>query len=88
MRIPLPSAATEIRAEEDGKIRQELMEAAMPKRVSLTPEVAFTGGVAQNVCLLRLLQEELKQEIVVPDNPDMTGALGAALLAAESDHRS
>jgi len=57
---------------------------AMLKRVSLTSEVAFTGGVARNACLLHLLREELQLEILVPDNPDMTGALGAALLAAEA----
>ena len=62
--------------------------AAMLKRVFLTPVVAFTGGVARNACLLRMLREELQMEVVVPDNPDLTGALGAALLAAESDHRS
>ena len=62
--------------------------AAMLKRVSLTPEVAFTGGVARNACLLRLLREELQLEVIVPDTPDMTGALGAALLAADGSHQS
>jgi len=57
---------------------------AMLKRVSLPPGIAFTGGVARNTCLLRLLRQELQQEVVVPDNPDMTGAQGAALLAAEA----
>jgi predicted CoA-substrate-specific enzyme activase len=61
--------------------------AAMLKRVSVSPRIAFTGGAAKNECLHHLLQEELGQEIDVPDNPEMTGALGAALLAEEEGHR-
>ncbi|MEF8942136.1 MAG: 2-hydroxyacyl-CoA dehydratase [Desulfohalobiaceae bacterium] len=57
--------------------------AGMLKRVSTAPEVVFTGGVAGNPCLARLLREHLECGVHVPDNPQMTGALGAALLAAE-----
>jgi predicted CoA-substrate-specific enzyme activase len=50
-------------------------------RVGLRPPVVFTGGVAKNPCVLSLLAEELGTEatLLVPDEPDMTGALGAAL---------
>lgn len=46
--------------------------------------VAFAGGVARNPCIHRLLEQSLKQEVLVPEYPEMVGALGAALLAGES----
>jgi len=43
--------------------------------------VVFSGGVARNPCLRQLLKTQLKREVWVADNPQFTGALGAALLA-------
>ena len=58
---------------------------AMLGRVGLTPPVVFVGGVAHNPCLVRLVAEAVGGEVLVPEAPDMTGALGAALwLAAET----
>ena len=53
--------------------------AAMLRRVGVTAPLVFAGGVAHNPCVIRLLEEELGQPIIVPENPDMVGALGAAL---------
>ena len=53
--------------------------AAMLKRVGLSGPIVFAGGVAHNPCVVRLLEEQLEQPVMVPDNPDMVGALGAAL---------
>lgn len=52
---------------------------AMLRRVGVNPPVVFAGGVAHNKCVVQLLEEELGQEVLVPDQPDMVGALGAAL---------
>ncbi len=52
---------------------------AMLRRVGLTPPVLFAGGVAHNPCMRALLAESLGEAPLVPDNPDMVGALGAAL---------
>lgn len=60
--------------------------ANMLGRVGAQLPVVFTGGVAHNACVLTLLAGELHAEIgtelLVPDEPDMTGALGAALSAS------
>ncbi len=56
---------------------------SMLKRISVNGGVVFAGGVARNICIRRLLSESLEQEIKVPDDPQMVGALGAALLAGE-----
>ena len=44
--------------------------------------VAFTGGVAMIPGMQGFLEESLGTAVVVPAEPQMTGALGAALLAA------
>jgi predicted CoA-substrate-specific enzyme activase len=55
--------------------------AGMLKRVSLETPIVFAGGVARNVCIRKLLVEELEKEVKVPDHPHMVGAYGAALIA-------
>jgi len=52
---------------------------AMLRRVGMESPLVFAGGVAHNVCVRRILEEELKQTLLIPKNPDMVGALGAAL---------
>ena len=54
----------------------------MIKRVSAEGPVVFAGGVAKNPCMRRLLEEALKREVLIPEDPQMVGALGAALLSA------
>ena len=52
---------------------------------SLHPQspVAFSGGVAYNRCMVRELSYALGCEIIIPEMPEYTGALGAAIIAAE-----
>jgi predicted CoA-substrate-specific enzyme activase len=54
------------------------------KAVGVTPPVAFTGGVAKNVGLRHVLEELLGIPIVVPEQCQLTGALGAALVALQT----
>ena len=44
----------------------------------------FTGGVARNAEMVKALAGQFDCEVLVPENPQLTGALGAALLAAKS----
>ena len=46
--------------------------------------VVMTGGVARNAAVVRFLGEALKARVTVPPSPQITGALGAALLAREA----
>jgi predicted CoA-substrate-specific enzyme activase len=57
--------------------------AGMISRVSSEGDIVFTGGVAKNPCMRTLLEEKLGRCILVPDEPQSVGALGAALLAKE-----
>lgn len=54
---------------------------AMANRLGLTPRVMMTGGVAKNSGVVRALAERLGMEVVVPPEPQIVGALGAALIA-------
>lgn len=59
----------------------------MLKRVSLGKDIVFAGGVALNPCLRVILEKELGQKIIVPDNPQMIGAYGAALYCRSAAHK-
>jgi predicted CoA-substrate-specific enzyme activase len=56
----------------------------MIRRVGVEERFVFAGGVAHNPCLLRLFSEALAVPITVPGEPQILGALGAAL-HAEAD---
>ena len=55
----------------------------MAHRLRVEAAVIVTGGGAKNKGLLKALSEQLGHEIFVPDEPLITGALGAALLGRE-----
>jgi len=66
---------------------------AMLRRVGVVPPLLFAGGVAHNPCVRALLEELLEMPVIVPAQPDLVGALGAALhgdrrrrLPSGSDH--
>lgn len=51
----------------------------------LVPPVVMTGGVvAHNRFLVDMARATIGQEVLVPEHPQLTGALGAALYAKES----
>jgi len=47
-------------------------------------KVMMTGGVAKNKQLVKILEAVIKMEIVVPPEPQIVGALGAALMAHQA----
>jgi predicted CoA-substrate-specific enzyme activase len=56
---------------------------AMGRMVGYENQVTLTGGGAKNIGLKKFLESEIKMEIVIPEEPQITGALGAALLAQD-----
>ena len=55
--------------------------AAMASRTEMGSKVLFVGGVAKNPCIVAALGDELPCELVVPEDPELVVALGAALIA-------
>ena len=50
----------------------------------LTGQVVMTGGVvAHNPYLVAMIEELIRRPVLVPEHPQLTGALGAALFAME-----
>jgi activator of 2-hydroxyglutaryl-CoA dehydratase len=56
---------------------------SMLRGVGVTSPVLFAGGVAHNPSVKVLLAESLGEPILIPDDPDIVGALGAALYGLE-----
>jgi len=52
-------------------------------RVGIEGEVTLTGGVAKNQGVVRALEERLGVRLFIPPEPQIIGALGAALLARD-----
>jgi predicted CoA-substrate-specific enzyme activase len=57
--------------------------AALAQRLKVEPDVVLTGGVAKNIGMVKAMRENLGCEILVPPDPLITGAMGAAILAKE-----
>jgi predicted CoA-substrate-specific enzyme activase len=54
---------------------------ALAKRVKVVPPVCVTGGVALNPAFRFYLSKHLGTELWIPKDPQLTGALGAAIEA-------
>jgi predicted CoA-substrate-specific enzyme activase len=57
--------------------------AALARRLGIEPDLVLTGGVAKNIGMVEAMRQNLGCEIFVPEEPLLTGALGAAILAKE-----
>jgi predicted CoA-substrate-specific enzyme activase len=57
--------------------------ASLVRRVGLTPEVTFTGGVSRNVAMVALLEEVLETPLNVSARGHFIGAIGAGLYALD-----
>jgi predicted CoA-substrate-specific enzyme activase len=55
----------------------------MAQRVKIEREVVVTGGCAKNVGLVRALEGKIGYAVLVPKEPLLTGALGAALIGRD-----
>jgi len=58
---------------------------SMLRRVGLEAPLVFAGGVARNPAMVELIRAALAAELLVPSEPDLVGALGAALHAARQE---
>jgi predicted CoA-substrate-specific enzyme activase len=53
------------------------------RRVGLNQQITFTGGVAKNIGMVKVLNENIGKELNVSDESHFMGALGAALFAMD-----
>ena len=55
----------------------------MVEKLKIEPDVVFTGGVAKNIGVVKSLEAKLGCKVIVPEEPLISGAIGAALLGKE-----
>ncbi len=62
--------------------------ASLLHRLRVEEQIAFTGGVGKNMGMRKLLEEIIGKPInPLGDDPQLAGALGAALIAKERSER-
>jgi len=57
---------------------------ALCKRIGIEKDVAIVGGVALNSGVVNTLEKEMGFGVLVPDEPQLVAAIGAAVLANEN----
>ncbi|SFQ95444.1 acyl-CoA dehydratase activase [Desulfoscipio geothermicus] len=58
---------------------------SMIQKVKIEEKCAITGGGAKDLGLVKMLQKIIGKDLLVPDEPFISGAIGAALMAAEKE---
>jgi predicted CoA-substrate-specific enzyme activase len=56
---------------------------SLVKKLYVEPDIAITGGGAKNIGLVKALEAKFGYPVLVPPEPLITGALGAALMGEE-----
>jgi predicted CoA-substrate-specific enzyme activase len=56
---------------------------SLGRGVGFMKEIMLTGGVSKNRGIKKFLEEKIGMEIITPEEPQIVGALGAALLARD-----
>jgi benzoyl-CoA reductase subunit D len=52
--------------------------ASVARIIGLEEDVVMVGGMARNACFVDSLKKNIEMEVLVPEDPDYMGALGAA----------
>jgi predicted CoA-substrate-specific enzyme activase len=58
----------------------------MARKLKIESPVVFTGGVARNSGMIAAIKKCLGTDILIPENPMLTGAIGAAILGRNLHH--
>jgi predicted CoA-substrate-specific enzyme activase len=61
---------------------------ALVSKLKIKPDIAITGGGAKNIGLVKALEAKFGCPVLVPGEPLITGALGAALIGREMYQKS
>jgi len=56
---------------------------SMARRLAIEKDIALIGGVAKNPGFVDSLKRDLATDLLIPEEPEFVGALGASLIALE-----
>ena len=57
--------------------------ASLARKIGIEKDVALVGGVARNAGFVDSLKRDLQVDLFIPEDPEFSCALGAAMIAAE-----
>ncbi|MCD6292123.1 MAG: 2-hydroxyglutaryl-CoA dehydratase [Deltaproteobacteria bacterium] len=57
---------------------------AMIRSVGLVPPLLLSGGVVKNPAIRKVIEDETKEQVFLPEYPQLMGAYGAALFALKA----
>lgn len=57
--------------------------ASMARKIGIEKEVALVGGVSRNIGFVDSLKRNLKENLLIPEEPEFSCAYGAALVAVD-----
>lgn len=58
---------------------------SMVHSVGLVPPLLLSGGVVKNPAIRKVIEEETKEKVFMPEHPQLMGAYGAALFALDME---
>jgi predicted CoA-substrate-specific enzyme activase len=58
------------------------------RRVGITADLAITGGIARNTGIVQRVEKRVGLKALIPEEPQVVGALGAALFARDKASRN
>jgi predicted CoA-substrate-specific enzyme activase len=61
---------------------------SMVSRLKIEKDVAITGGGAKNIGLIRAMENRLGYPVLIPPEPLLTGAIGAALMGKDESDKA
>ena len=64
-------------------LARRVIQMGVTANIPFNKDIVLSGGVAKNRGMVETINNLLKQEIITPNEPQITGALGAALIAME-----
>ena len=88
------SLLSEKRAKEDiaaglhRAIAKRVIGMGITGQISYDEPIVFSGGVAKNIGVVKAIEEELRRKVVTLEEPQITAALGAAILAQERSEQT
>jgi len=65
-------------------VAKRVISMARSGQIPFDEQILFSGGVAKNVGVVKAFEELLGKKVIPVENPQSTGALGAALFAKEA----
>ena len=62
-------------------IAKRVISMGITGQINYEEPIVFSGGVARNIGVIKAIEEVLQKKVIIPEEPQITAALGAAIFA-------